>query len=276
MNLLYFVLGNSLTIHMQDAFSIRTILAHAKDNDEVFVVTDTPVLYEKLPVRVVPVTRDTIREWEGPHHFFWRTKIMAMKTVMEMSPGKALMYLDGDTVVSGDFEEIRRRLDSGICMMHKDEGCPGDMAGASLKMWKQIEGRTYDGITIGREHHMWNAGIVAIPQQCVEMVVNSALRICDGMLAENVEPIVIEQYSLSIAQKERGGNLIPADDVILHYWPNKVTWSFYIGRFFAVSYASKRTLDEELRAIRNTDFNKLNKWLLIQRTWRKLMGKVYK
>ena len=49
---------------------------------------------------------------------------------------------------------------------------------------------------------MWCAGVVAIPSAKKEVVVETALSICDGMLDDEAEPIVIEQYALSIVMQE--------------------------------------------------------------------------
>jgi hypothetical protein len=44
---------------------------------------------------------------------------------------------------------------------------------------------------------MWCAGVVAIPREKSRAVLEMALSICDGMLDDGAEPIVVEQYSLS-------------------------------------------------------------------------------
>ena len=86
--------------------------------------------------------------------------------------------------------------------MDVDEGHPAQMKGKSLSMWNTVAGHTYEGITLSKEHHMWTAGVVAIPADKVKKVVSTALNICDGMLDDGAEPIVVEQYSLSIAMYE--------------------------------------------------------------------------
>ena len=48
MNIIYFVIGNSIVVHMQVGFSIRTILAQMEADDTIYVVTDTPQMYAGL------------------------------------------------------------------------------------------------------------------------------------------------------------------------------------------------------------------------------------
>ena len=237
MNIVYFVLGGNTVIHMQVGFSIRTMLAQASTDDTIYVVTDTPTVYANLPqVETIPISADEIKDYRGPHDFFWRVKIMVLRQIARMAPDKAMMYLDGDTYLYGSLNEIKALLAEGCSMMHKDEGCPGDMKQKSLSMWQTVNGKTYEGITIGREHHMWNAGVVAIPANRVVETTDLALAVCDGMLDDGSEPVTVEQYALSIALKERSTRMVEADRWIGHYWHNKYYWSRYIAKFFVRSY----------------------------------------
>ena len=164
MNIVYFVIGDSAVIHIQVGFSIRTILSQTSEEDTVYVVTDTPTMYCNLPhVVTIPITQERIKEWRGKHDFFWRVKIKVLQQIAQMSPDKAMMYLDGDTFLHGSLTEIKEQLGKNRGMMHLDEGCPSEMKERSLSMWHTVSGKTYAGITIGPQHHMWNAGVVAIP-----------------------------------------------------------------------------------------------------------------
>ena len=275
MNIVYFVIGGSTVIHMQVGFSIRTFLAQTTDEDTIYVVTETPKLYENLPVKTIAVTQDDIKVWRGKHDFFWRVKIMVLKQIAHMSPDKAMMYLDGDTYLHGSLAEIKEQLSRNIGMMHKDEGCPSEMKQKSLSMWQTVGGRTYDGITIGTQHHMWNAGVVAIPAQLVVKVTEQALAVCDGMLDDGSEPITVEQYALSIALMECSERMVEADRWIGHYWHNKYCWSSYIAQFFVRSYRLGYTLEKELEIIRKTNLKSVHRRIIVKRTLRKLTGRLH-
>ena len=102
MNIVYFVLGPSTVIHQQVGFSIRTMLAQATDDDSIYVVTDTPTIYTGLPkVTTISISQENIKAWRGKHDFFWRVKIKVLQQIAQMSPDKAMMYLDGDTYLYG-------------------------------------------------------------------------------------------------------------------------------------------------------------------------------
>ena len=276
MNIVYFVLGGNTVIHMQVGFSIRTMLAQASTDDTIYVVTDTPTVYANLPqVETIPISADEIKDYRGPHDFFWRVKIMVLRQIARMAPDKAMMYLDGDTYLYGSLNEIKALLAEGCSMMHKDEGCPGDMKQKSLSMWQTVNGKTYEGITIGREHHMWNAGVVAIPANRVVETTDLALAVCDGMLDDGSEPVTVEQYALSIALKERSTRMVEADRWIGHYWHNKYYWSRYIAKFFVRSYREGHTVEEDIRRIRKTNLKGVHQRILIKRTLAKFSGRLY-
>ena len=276
MNIVYFVLGGSTVIHMQVNFSIRTFLAQRSADDVVYVVTDSPAMYAALPhVTTIPITSEQISEWRGPHDFFWRVKIKVLQMIAQKSPDKPMIYLDGDTYLYGCLDEIKARLKQGHGMMHLDEGCPGDMKQKSKMMWQTVNGRTYAGVTIGRQHHMWNAGVVAIPAELVEKVTDLALSVCDGMLDDGSEPVVVEQYALSIALCESVVQMEEAKRWIGHYWHYKYYWSRYIAHFFVRSYRKGEGVEDDLQRIRKTNLKRVHQWVLVKRTISKLLGRIY-
>ena len=226
-------------------------------------------------METIPISADEIKDYRGPHDFFWRVKIMVLRQIARMAPDKAMMYLDGDTYLYGSLNEIKALLAEGCSMMHKDEGCPGDMKQKSLSMWQTVNGKTYEGITIGREHHMWNAGVVAIPANRVVETTDLALAVCDGMLDDGSEPVTVEQYALSIALKERSTRMVEADRWIGHYWHNKYYWSRYIAKFFVRSYREGHAVEEDIRRIRKTNLKGVHQRILIKRTLAKFTGRLY-
>lgn len=276
MNIVYFVIGDSAVIHIQVGFSIRTILSQASDEDTIYVVTDTPTMYCNLPhVVTIPITQERIKEWRGKHDFFWRVKIKVLQQIAQMSPDKAMMYLDGDTFLHGSLTEIKEQLGKNRGMMHLDEGCPSEMKERSLSMWHTVSGKTYAGITIGPQHHMWNAGVVAIPAALVIKATDMALSVCDGMLDDGSEPVTVEQYALSIALFECADQLIAADKWIGHYWHYKYHWCSYIAKFFVKAYRLNYTIDEQIEKIRQADLAWVHKKLLVKRTLAKFLGMIH-
>ena len=246
MNILYLIFGDNTNIHLQVMFSILSCLGEMDTSDTVHVVTTHPSFYEhfKGRIHILPIGEEKLKEWRGKHDFFWRAKIKAMELIANEYPGQDFLYLDGDTILF-DLDSIRKKIKSGQALMHLNEGHPRNMKTRSLSMWHTVEGHTYDGITLGKEHDMWNAGVVGIPGGILAKSVTLALHLCDGMLDDGAEPIVIEQYSLSIALHECA-TLVEASPWICHCWGNKDGWLNYIQQFFIESHLKEWSLDQEI------------------------------
>lgn len=256
MNIVYLVFGNRLSDHLQAQFSILTFLREATKEDRIHVITTSPQFYARMKehVNVISITEDKLHAWKGKYNFFWRVKIKAIEYMAELYPGQDMMYVDSDTFLrEGGLKEVRMRLCEGKGLMHLDEGHPRNMRTKSLRMWKQIGRRTYGGVTVGMKHDMWNAGVVAIPYKKMGEVVNLALALCDGMLEDDAERVVIEQYSLSIALYENT-ELVPAEGWIGHYWGNKEQWLGLISDFMLKSYMANSTVADDMAQLGSFPF----------------------
>jgi hypothetical protein len=287
MNIVYFVLSNSSVVgrridssqssivHMQVGFSIRTMLAQIGAEDTIYVATDTPTLYCGMPqVVVIPINDADIQQWRGPHDFFWRVKIVVIQKIAQLSPDKDIMYLDGDTYLYGRLDEIKQLLAQGVGMMHKDEGANSDRKDNAFKMWHAVKGHQYGEVTID-EQHMYNAGVVAIPATMTVRVADMALEICDGMLDDHAEPVLVEQYALSVALNQCSSRMVEARKWIGHYWHYKYYWSLYISKFFARSYRMGNTVEDNIKAIRRINLKRVHHGILIKRTLAKFTGRIY-
>ena len=256
MNILYIIFGEKIVYHIQAYLSIRSFQKQLNDSDNIFVMTTRPELYAHSGINVIPVDDKTINDWEGEYHFFWRVKIKAIEYMIEHYPDSHLIYLDTDTFLYGQLNTLKEYLNQGLALMHKDEGHPSQMMTKSKRMWNQVANRTYSGITLGLQHHMFNAGVVGIPKDNARKIVATALGICDLMLSENVERIVIEQYSLSIALYELA-HLKEAEKIIGHYWGNKSEWEQYASELLAKAYMTGSAISEEIEKLDVSTFYKI-------------------
>ncbi len=279
MNILFLVFGKRLSDHLQAHLAIHTLLPQLTKGDRICVMTTAPEFYSGLSsveqVKTDPITEQTLDEWEGQHHFFWRVKIKAMERMVTLYPDDELLYLDSDTFLKGNLEDIKGILRQGKGLMHLDEGHPSNMKTKSLRMWNTVNGRTYAGVTIGKQHNMWNAGVVAMPKGKVAQTVALALAICDGMLNDGAERVVIEQYSLSIALHERLG-LVSAQPYIGHYWGNKDEWNAFASDFFLAAYMKGLTPQEATAALMRKDLTAMRIHVHKSNTQRRLTNIIKK
>lgn len=280
MTILYLTFGEKTEFHVQAYLSMLSFRRQLTSDDRIVMVTTAPRLYHHMQdwVEVIPIDEQQIEAWQGDYHFFWRAKIKAIEYVSSLYPQDDILYLDCDTILYGDINELKRPLAEGVGLMDENEGHPSRMKTKTLRMWKTIAGRTYDGITLGAEHNMYRAGVVGIPHAKAPEVLTTALALCDGMLADGAERIVIEQYSLSVALFERVG-LRETYPVIAHYWASKEYWIKAGMELMVRVLLTKASPEEEMQMYEALDFSQLPIYVYKSNTARRLkglVGKVFK
>jgi hypothetical protein len=255
MTIAFLVFGKDILNFQQAIFSILTILPKIDKNERVVVVTDSPEYFKILNDRITVLEVDemTFENWKGQYNFFWRIKIRALQMIADKWKGDHILYLDSDTFLFGNLESIILNLNSGINMMHKNEGKLSELPTKTERvMWKQLKGRTYGNITIDSNKCMWNAGVVAIAGVNRDKL-DLALTICDEMCKEKVTPRLIEQLALSLAMNEPI-DLLAANNEIGHYWGNKIEWNQKINLLLLNNLLRNRTLEHLIEEVKKIDF----------------------
>mgnify|MGYP002622804298 CR=1 FL=1 len=272
MNILLFVIGNSSVLHLQAHYALRTLHVHSQKDDKLYILTDAPVLYKKLPfVEVIEITEQEIKDWYKG--YFFRIKINAIRKFAELHDNGHLLFVDCDTYCFNNLSPIKNLLDNDYGVMHKDEGSMETMKGDSGVMWNQTKGRMFADVTITNAFHMWNSGVVGIPRGQVANVMNKSLALCDALLNEGVTCFNLEQWSVSIALQEYTKGIKETHELIGHYWHHKYVWTRYIAVFFADSYAHGGNLEKELHVIKKTNHKRLSARLALQRALMKVFCK---
>lgn len=259
MNLLYLTFGNDPAIHVQAAFSIYSFLAQPQTINSVNIITDTPAFYKHLlpHVNIMIVTEKELSEWKGKYQFFWRIKIIAIQKICQLYSGQPVVYLDTDTFLFADVLALQRSLQKGHAFMHENEGVlSGKKTKTEKKMWLQIADKKFGNIWMQPEDCMWNAGVIAIPNTADGNDCQLALAICDEMCAAGITKRLIEQYSLSLALQNTYG-LVPAKDVIAHYWSAKEMWNKRLNDFFMQAYFGQWNFEKIIKEIQLFDASNL-------------------
>jgi hypothetical protein len=200
------------------------------------------------------VSEETLQEWKGPHDFFWRIKIKAIQQIAKEYKGQPIIYLDTDTCLYKSPECILQVLKQEKAVMYKNEGLLSQASSKTEKlMWRQIKEARFGNLPMHRIH-MWNAGVVGIPNTRDGIECDLALRICDEMCAQNVTRRLVEQLALSIALHHVYG-LSAATDCVAHYWSTKEEWNEAISNFFAAIYCKGLSAEEIISLIHEFDFS---------------------
>ena len=270
MVVMYLTFGNRFDIHIQAYFSMLSFYRQLSDGDHIVMVTTHPEFYKRLTFAdVLSIDDAAIEEWEGKHHFLWRTKIKAIEMVAREYAGCDLLYVDCDTFLYGDLSKLRDGMLNGKGYMDADDGHPKYRKFKPMHMWEKIGGHTYAGITLGMQHHMWVAGVLGIPCANKQTVIQTALGLCDGMLDDEPEDIVVEQYALSVAMYEKV-SLNSTQDFIGHYWANKDAWLKMINAFMIKSYMTNATLEEDIKEFQMLPLAEVPTYLRKRNTARRL------
>lgn len=275
MTIMYLTFGEKTEFHVQAYLSMLSFRRQMQATDRLVMITTAPQFYRHCAswVEVVTISDAQVQQWQGEHQFFWRAKIKAIEWVSQRYPADDVLYLDCDTVLYGSIDSLRRPLQQGCGLMDENEGHPSRMKTKSLRMWHQVKGHTYGGITLGLQHNMYRAGVVGIPHSAAPAVVSTALTLCDGMLANQAERIVIEQYSLSVALFEKT-QLQETCQVIAHYWAAKDCWVEAGLNLIARCFLTDATPEEELQQYESLDFSRLPVYVYKSNTARRLKRQV--
>ena len=277
MNIVYLVFGNKIENYQQAYFSIFTALLHKNDEDKIIVITDDSSLFGffENKIETIFINQDTIKDWEGPHQFFWRVKIKALQLVAQKYPEDSILYLDSDTFFYKNIEVLRSALQSGQHFMHLDEGKLSQLSSKTEKlMWKQMKGKSYENIIINENVAMWNAGLIGISQkhfECLELT----LRINDAMCADGVTRRLIEQFAFSLGLNQYS-ELQPADHIVGHYWGNKKQWNDTISLFLRECFMKKYHFDAVIERIKDMELSKIPIRIKESSTQRKLKNLIDK
>ena len=233
MNIIYLVFGNDFQFHQQVVFSILSILQKGTPPFQIFVYTDTPAFYAIFAdkVQVIYISQTQIEEWKGKYDLFFRTKIKAIEYHSSHYPNEALLYLDGDTFLRKNGEEMQQLLQDGKAFMHKKEGALYKLpTKTERKIWDCCKGKRFAEIEVNEQTEMWNAGVIGIPVYQQNIAIEKALRLCDEMCEAGASSRLLEQLSFSIALQNTYG-LVEVKDIMAHYWGNKPTFNAIIQQF---------------------------------------------
>ena len=167
---------------------------------------DQPAGVASPVIEVLPISADTLKDWQGTQQFFWRIKIKAIEHALQRHPDQHLVYVDSDTFLATDLSALNAGLDAGQAFMHCRENALADRNSRTLtQMRRTLVGQTLAGVTFDGRTEMWNAGVIALPASRGRTLVDHALQLCDAMCASTCPRRLIEQLAFSVALKGSHG-----------------------------------------------------------------------
>lgn len=258
MNLVLLTFGEKLENHYQAAFSLLSFLRD-KLIKKVVMVTDRPEFYRFLGTKIdiLQVNNDILREWQQPHQFFWRVKIKALEEIVRKYPNDHLLYVDSDTFLATNLQEVSRKLAQGETFMHIFEKVISATNSNTFKnMYQHLNNHSFGGVNIHKDSPMWNAGVIGLPSQKSHEIIQLSLTVCGEMCKTACTRRLIEQFAFSVSLNDLS-KLNSCDHIIGHYWGNKNEWNKEISHFFANSQLKQLSLNEMVEELNQFNWNKL-------------------
>ena len=213
--------------------SILSAMAWAPPDSEFCVVTDEPESFGWFGsrIRILPVDRDTLRDWRGPHEFFWRTELMCVVHAAAQGPAH-IIYHDSDILFRRNLASLCADLEAGNVFLHEPEY---DLSRArrrgQKRLWRQVRGREVTGFRFTAPHPMWNAGLIAVGAQHHGLL-HQALDLLDRLMDAGVHHTLIEQLAIGTAFRA-SGRLRSGEPWMDHFWNNKEGYAGAVDRQLA-------------------------------------------
>jgi len=245
MVIMYLTFGENPEYHTQAYYSMLSFRKQMTADDRLVMVTNMPQMYRCAEgwVETVVINDEQINEWKGKHQYMFRVKTMAVKMLASRYQDEHLLFLDTDTFLYGSLNEMKRLLDEGKGILHKDEGHPRGMKGPSLRMWNTVAGKEYASVVMGEQHHMWNSGIIGMPKDKKQAIIDDTLVILDGMLDDGVGSFNIEQYAMSVSMLKHT-HVVAGEPYVAHYWGNKEEWNAIVANFVQRAFMERLTPEQ--------------------------------
>lgn len=234
----------------QVLFSVSSLFSHYQDTApfRVEIYTDKPESLREFfadapQVDIVPIATADIRIWRGEIDFVHRVKLKILEMAASKSAGP-LVYLDGDTYFTRAPDALFGKIDERNSLMHVKESSLGTAKDIlTKKIAKFVKSRMFHvmghDLKIPPTTEMWNAGVIGLSKKNTELF-PQMVELTDVMYGE-YKKHVMEQLAVSYFV-QMSTVIHPADQDIIHYWPNKEGFdkaiAEYLGRL--KSFAATR------------------------------------
>jgi hypothetical protein len=224
-------LGDKSVYAARCQYAMLSVLAHCPADCEVAVVTDHPQRFAWMgdAVRVYTIDAATVRAWKGPYDYFFRTEIEVLRYFLDHEPAN-LVYLDSDVIVRKPLADFVAALENGAVFMHlPEEEVSTSRRGGVRRMWREVEGKTVDDITLRAPATMWNAGLMAV-RWADRGLIERVARLTDGLMNQGARHWLVEQFSYGVVFNTTG-RLQAGEPWMDHWWGNKPGYDAAIAEF---------------------------------------------
>lgn len=228
-SLLYSSFGDSVRIQCELIYSLlsfnKVASSWSKDNIQIVVYTDSeisfPDMLSSCKISVKYIEKQDIKDWiEQSNGFKLIVKTKVLKDCLSSFNGSVLL-VDTDTFFMRDPKQLFDKIQTGNLVMHLKEYTLQHRPLITAFFEKKASPVSdHYALSDIHQREMWNSGVVGLNSDYLPLVDQVIL------LTEQISNVegwpqeewhIIEQLSFSCLFQEKG-NILPAEEVIVHYW----------------------------------------------------------
>lgn len=262
--LVYLVFGKD-TYHQEAVFSIASALAGMRETPgqrlDIQVFSDNPAPYEKLPVRVRPLDKETRAAWSAPHGYHFRTKHVALRQVLTES--ECALLIDTDTFFHTSPLRLFERVKPGTLLCNAFG--PRYGVHRQVPLYKVLAERLSARGLTDDQMPLLNSGVIGLMREDAG-VLDQSIALMDEFYPEVNTSYTLEEFSLSVAAY-RTKEVNECTDLIHHYWSRKQLFRAKIRAWLA------KHGDAPLSQAALDDTRRVTTTLPRPPTWKRLMYK---
>jgi len=225
--LLFLIYGDQNVYHLELTYSVLSAAQFLKEHVSgvrLVLAADTPNLRPDLPVEHLPISTETLREWQMNSTYNHAAKIHTLHHALCRFDAPTIL-IDSDTVIRGHPELMFDRIAPGKGLMHACEGRLCDSA--EWQEWEGLierSGRQVAGWPITRDSVMYNTGVFGLHPRDAHLLdeVKAAL----AGIREHSTMFTAEQLAASLVLGEKL-QLSVCEDLVDHYWYGPRTYYHY-------------------------------------------------
>lgn len=216
--LVYLVFGAD-TYHQEAVFSIASAIAGMRETPDqaldIQVFSDNPAPYANLPVRVRPLDKETRTAWAAPHGYHFRTKHVALRTVLLES--ECALLIDTDTFFHCSPLKLFDRVKPGTLLCNAIR--PRYGANKEMPLYAVLAKRLASRGLADDDMPLLNSGVIGLMREDIG-VLDDSIVLMDEFYPEVSTSFNLEEFCLSVAAY-RTKTVNECPDLIHHYWSRK-------------------------------------------------------
>jgi hypothetical protein len=187
---------------------------------EVHVYTDEARAFDGLDgAEIVEVGPETERAWRGPEDLVFRMKPCIARDLARRFPQDPVGLVDADTFFVAEVAALAARVAPGRAVMHLREYHVLSARSDQVRKFRRHVGKLeFRGRPVDLDAWMWNSGVLLVhPAQFP--ILDEWLAFVDAIYPRYRKAFV-EQFGIGLLL-QKAAEVVPADDLVFHYWFQK-------------------------------------------------------